>query len=189
MSIRNELLENILTATTGSFNPTTDISIERLIEGVSLASDQQPTGLGIANAINVEFGVAQGTGGDPVQMDVNGMLTFNTGGLYRIKVVFQFGRTGGSQTAEVLFRFLVNGVQLGRSVGVKLGNADDLRYIDIDNWFNVPQGATLNTQVMRDNAGNNSGGLFQTIPTNEGAGTWSNVPCAVMRVERLIPTP
>jgi hypothetical protein len=122
-------------------------------------------------------------------MDVNGMLTFNTGGLYRIKVVFQFGRTGASGTSEVLFRFLINGVQLGRTVGVKLGNSDDLRYIDIDNWFNVPQGTTLNTQVMRDNSGNNSGGLFQTIPTNEGAGTWSNVPCAVMRVERLIPTP
>ena len=122
-------------------------------------------------------------------MDVNGLVTFHTGGLYRVKVVFQFGRTGGSQTAEVLFRFLINGVQLGRSVGVKLGNADDLRYIDIDNWFNVPTGSTLETQVMRDNAGNNSGGLFQTIPTNEGAGTWSNVPCAVMRVERLIPTP
>ena len=172
-----------------AFNPTTDIAIERLIEGVSLAANQQPTGLGIANAINVEFGAAQGTGGDPVQLDVNGRLTFNTAGLYRIKVVFQFGRTGGSQTAEVLFRFLVNAAQLGRTVGVKLGNADDLRYIDIDNWFNVPQGATLDTQVMRDPAGNNSGGLFQTIPTDEGVGTWADVPCAVMRVERLVQAP
>lgn len=189
MSIRNELLEDILTATSGSFDPTTDIAIERLIDGISLSADQQPAGLGIANAINVEFGAAIGTGGDPVQMDVNGQLTFNTAGLYRIKVVFQFGRTGSSGTSEILFRFLVDGVQLGRTVGVKLGNADDLRYIDIDNWFNVPLGATLDTQVMRDNAGNNSGGLFQTIPTDEGAGTWADVPCAVMRVERLIQTP
>jgi hypothetical protein len=172
-----------------AFNPTTDMAIERLIEGISLSANQQPTGLGIANAINVEFGAAIGTGSDPVQMDVNGRVTFNEGGLYRIKVVFQFGRTGGSQTAEVLFRFLINGTQLGRTVGVKLGNADDLRYIDIDNWFNVPIGTVLDTQVMRDSAGNNSGGLFQTTPTDEGTGTWGDVPCAVMRVERLIPTP
>lgn len=172
-----------------AFNPTTDMIIERLIEGTSLAASQQPTGLGIANAINVEFGVAVGTVGDPVQMDVDGKVTFNTAGLYRVKVVFQFGRTGGSQTAEVLFRFLINGAQLGRTVGVKLGNADDLRYIDIDNWFNVPQGATLDTQVMRDANGNDSGGLFQTVPTDEGAGTWNNVPCAVVRIERFIPAP
>ena len=190
MSIRNELLEQILTATNaGAFDPTTDIAIERLIEGVSAATDQQPVGTGIANAINVEFGPAIGTGGDPVQMDVNGQVTFNTGGLYRIKVVFQFGRTGASGTSEVLFRFLVNSVQLGRSVGIKLGNSDDLRYIDIDNWFNVPDGATLDTQVMRDAAGNDSGGLFQTIPTDEGVNTWNDVPCAVLRIERWILTP
>ena len=75
-------------AASATFNPTDDIAIERLIEGVSLAADQQPIGLGIANAINVEFGAAVGTGSDPVQLDINGQLTFNTAGLYRIKVVF-----------------------------------------------------------------------------------------------------
>jgi len=171
------------------FNPTTDIIIERLIDGVSLATSQEPSTTGFADAINVEFGAAQGTGSDPVELDVNGRATFNEAGLYRIKVVFQFGRTGGAGTSEVLFRFLVDGVQLGRTVGVKLGNADDLRYIDIDNWFNVPVGAVLDTQVMRDDAGNDSGGLFKTIPTDEGVGTWNDVPCAVLRIERWIPAP
>lgn len=173
----------------GDFNPTTDMAIERIIEGVSAATDQQPTSTGIANAINVEFGPAIGSGSDPVQIDVNGQVTFNKGGLYRIKVAFQFGRTGSSGTSQILFRFLVAGVQLGRTVGIKLGNADDLRYIDIDNWFNVSDGVTLVTQVMRDNSGNNSGGLFQTLPTDEGASTWNDVPSALMRIERWVPTP
>lgn len=161
--------------------------IEREIEGVSVAASQQPTGLGIANAINVEFGPA--IVGTAVSLDVNGQLTFHTAGLYRIKVVFQFGRTGSSGTSEILFRFLINGVQLGRSVGAKLGNADALNYIDIDNWFNVPAGTTLDTQIMRDNSGHNSGGLFQTVPTDEGVNTWNEVPCSVIRVERWAPTP
>jgi hypothetical protein len=182
----NRLLEEILTATTSGFDPTTGIIIERLIDGTSLAASQEPTGLGIANSINVEFGAAIGTGSDPVEMDVNGLLTFNDTGLYRIKIVFQFGRTGQSGNSEILFRFLINGVQLGRSVGAKLGNADDLQYIDIDNWFNVPAGTTLATQIMRDNSGDDSGGLFRTLPTNEGAGTWNDVPCAVVRVERWV---
>jgi len=168
------------------FNPTTDMLIERLIEGVSLAVSQQPTGLGFANSVMIEFGAAQGGPNDPVQLDVDGKATFNVAGLHRIKVVFQFGRTGGAQVAEIFFRFLINGFQLGRTVGVKLGNSDDLRYIDIDNWFNVPAGATLEVEIMRDNAGNNSGGLFQTIPTDEGAGTWNMVPCAVLRIERMV---
>lgn len=168
------------------FDPASDMVVERLIEGVSLAASQQPSSRGIANAINIEFGAAQGGPSDPVELSVTGKSTFHEGGLRRIKVVFQFGRTGGAQTAEVLFRFLINGVQLGRSLGVKLGNADDLRYIDIDNWFNVPAGATLDVQIMRDLAGNNSGGLFKTIPTNEGPGTWNDIPCAVLRIERFV---
>ena len=166
------------------FNATTDIIIDRVLEAVSLATSQEPTGLGIANSIKVEFGAAQFTVAEPVMIDVNGQVTFNVAGMYRVKSVFQFGRTGGAGTSEVFFRLLVNGVQLGRSVGVKLGNADVLSYIDIDNWFNVPAGTTLDTEIMRDNSGNNSGGIFKTTPTNEGAGTWSDVPCTVLRLER-----
>lgn len=168
------------------FDPATGMLIERLIDGTSLAVDQQPSTTGIANAINIEFGAAIGTVSDPVQLDVNGRATFNVGGLYRIKVVFQFGRTGAAGVSELLFRFLVNDAQLGRTVGVKLGNSDALRYIDIDNWFNVPEGTTLDTQIMRDSAGNDSGGLFKTIPTDEGVNTWNDVPCAVLRIERLV---
>ena len=171
------------------FNPTTDMIMERLIEGVSLAADQQPAGTGIANSLKVEYGVAQNGPTDPVELDVAGKATFNAPGMYRIKVIFQFGRTGGAQTSEILFRFLINGAQLGRSVAVKLGNADDLRYIDIDNWFNVPAGTTLETEIMRDVSGSNSGGLFQTTPTDEGASTWNVVPCAVLRIERLVGAP
>lgn len=167
------------------FNPTTDMLIDRVLEGVSLAATQNPSGLGIANLLDIEFGAAQNGPTDPVELSVAGVVTFNVAGLYRIKSVFQFGRSGASQVSELLFRFLVNDVQLGRSVAAKLSNSDELIYIDIDNWFNVPQGATLKVQVMRDNSGNNSGGLTQVTPTDEGAGTWNVVPSAVIRVERM----
>ena len=184
MNSRNEILEDILSATTDGFNPFTDMQVDRLIEGVSLA--ENPTGLGIANAINVEYGAAIGTGSDPVQLSVNGRLTFNQAGLYRVKAVFQFGRSGGTGTSEVLFRFLISGSQSGRTAGAKLANAASVRYIDIDHWFNVPAGATLDTQIMRNNVGHNSGGLFKIAPSDEGVGTWNDVPCAVIAVERFI---
>jgi hypothetical protein len=167
-----------------NFNSTTDIIIDRVLEAVSLALVQEPSGLGIANAIQIEFGAAQFTVNEPVMIDVNGTVTFNDAGLYRIKSVFQFGRSGASGTSELLFRLVINGVQSGRSVGVKLGNSDVLQYIDIDNWFNVPAGTVMDTEIMRDNSGNNSGGIFRTDPTDEGAGTWEPVPCTMLRIER-----
>ena len=157
-----------------------------LITGTSLAASQEPTGTGIANAIDVEFGAAQGTGSDPVQLDANGLVTFNDAGLYSINVIFQFGRTGSNGTSELLFRFLLDGVQLGRSIGAKLGNPDTLDYIEIDAWINFAEGQTLSTQIMRDDSGSDSGGLFQTVPTDEGAGTWNNIPSAVINIERWV---
>ena len=168
------------------FDPKTDMAIERLLEGVSLAADQQPSGLGIANSAIVEFGAAQGSALTPVQMDVNGKVTFNEGGLMRIKTAFEVGRTGASSTSLILLRYLINDVQNGRSVSIKLSNSDDVTYIESDNWFNVPVGATLQAEVMRDLAGHDSGGLFMTTPTNEGAGTWMASPTAVIRVERMV---
>ena len=163
-----------------------NMRIDRVLEAESPLTSQEPTGLGLANLIQVTYGAAQFGSSDPVQIDANGLVTINEEGLYRIKNVFQFGRTGASGTSELLFRILFNGVQVGRSIGIKLGNSDNLNYVDIDNWFNVPADSTLQVQLMRDTSGNNSGGLFKTIPTDEGAETWSDVPCALIRIERFI---
>lgn len=167
------------------FNPTTDIVIERLIDGDSLAATQNPTGVGIANAIQVEFGPAVGTGSDPVNLDVNGVLFINETGTYRIKIALQFGRSGSSQTSVLLFRVTDNaGNQLGRSIAALIDDANTDRYLENDTWLTVPAGTELTFEVMRDNSGNDAGGLIATFPDDEGAGTWNDAPTAAIRVER-----
>ena len=176
----------IITSISEVFDPQIGMVVERTLEAVSLAADQQPTLRGKDNALPLEFGAAQGSVSDPVMIDVNGLTTFNQLGLNRISAILQFGRTGSSGTSVLFFRFLVNGLQLGRSVAEKLSNADDLAYIEITNWFNIPPGVTLQVEVMRDLSGSNFGGVFETIPTDEGAGTWNPSPCAVLRIERMV---
>ena len=166
------------------FDPQTGMAVDRILEAESALANQQPAGLGLANAIQLSFGAAQFGPTDPVQIDANGLVTFNEGGFRRIKLVLQIGRTGASGTSVLFFRLLVNGVQIGRSLSNKLSNADDERYIEVDNWFNVPPGATLSVECMRDNAGSNFGGVFRDEPTDEGAGTWNAAPCCLLRVER-----
>jgi hypothetical protein len=155
-----------------------NLEIERLIDGESLAASQEPTGTGDANAIRVEFGPAVNPG--PVSIDATGRLTIHEAGLYRIKIALQFGRTGASGTSILMFRVVVNGTQVGRSVSQKLSSSTATGYFENDTWIGLPSGATLDFEVTRDPAGSNSGGLFQTV----ASGSWNDAPSAALRVER-----
>lgn len=157
------------------------LSMERLVDGVSVAATQNPTSLGDAGAIGIEFGPAVGSASDPVNLLASGILQINEGGLYRIKIALQFGRVGGAGTSEMLFRVSVGGVQTGRSIAFKIDNADETKYFENDTWIVLPSNVEICFEVMRDSSGNNSGGLIQTIPT----GTWNTAPSSALRVERL----
>lgn len=173
----------------GGFNPTTDMLVERLLDATATDLTQNPTGLGIANAIQINFGAAQGGALEPYTLGADGSLTINEAGTYRIKVALQFGRSGAAGVSELLFRVLTNGVQAGRSVAAKLVNSNDEKYFENDNWVNIPAGLVITFEVMRDVVGNNSGGLIAYTPTNEGVGTWNDAPSAALRLERWITAP
>jgi hypothetical protein len=157
-----------------------NIRIERLIDGESVALTQDPTGLGDANAIMVEFGPAVTT--PAVALSAAGTITTIESGLYRIKLALQFGRTGAGGASIVMFRVLVNGTQAGRSVAEGLNTSQDIFYFENDTWVNLPAGATLQFQIMRDNAGNNSGGLKRIVASE----SWNDAPSAAIRVERYL---
>ena len=110
-----------------------------------------------------------------------GVLTVNKTQLYRIKISLQFGRVGSAGVAELLFRVLGDGVQLGRSIAFKIGDADETMYFENDTWLVLSEGLELTFEVMRDSGGNDSGGLIQTVPT----GSWNTAPTAMLRIERL----
>lgn len=164
--------------------PFSTLSIERLLDGVSLATSQQPTGEGEANSVSVEFGAAQGTISDPVMIDANGLITFNVTGLYRLKLTVVYGRQGAAGVSELRFRALVNGVQAGQTVGVEIDNANTEIPFSDEAWLNIPAGVTIQYELMRDSSGNNSGGLFQPAVTGATAPSWNACSCAVIRIER-----
>ncbi len=174
-----------LNPTGSAFNPTTDISIERLFDAESVATTQEPTTTGVANAIVIEFGPAVGTGSSPVQLSAGGVFTVNQAGTYRIKVALQFGRSGSSGISRLLFRAVINGTQAGRSIASNISNANEEQYFENDTWVTVPAGTVLQFELMRDLAGNDSGGLLAITPSVE-TGSWSIAPTAAVRVERWV---
>jgi hypothetical protein len=161
--------------------------IERLIDQQSTSLLQNPTGLGPSNAIQIEFGPAANGAEDPVMLGVDGTMTFNTAGTYRIKLAFQFGRLGNPGTSLLLFRVTGPGdVQLGRSVGFSSADEDETEYFENDTWLDVPAGLIVKAEIMRDAAGTNFGGLKAVTPTADGGNEWNMVPTAAIRVSRLI---
>ena len=101
-----------------------DIKVERLLDAISLATSQEPTGLDAP--LQIELGAAQFTTADPVSLAADGTVTFNQAGTYRIKVSLAIGRSGGAGVSSIYARAVVNGVQAGQSIHFKIGSADSL---------------------------------------------------------------
>lgn len=188
MSTRNELLEQILSATTGGFDPTTGMNIERLYDGESQILVQQPAALD--TALEIQFGAVFGTASDPVQTIARGgnteasILKINETGTYRIKTAIQYGRETSAGTAILNFRALVNGVQAGRSINQRLQNVNTTSIFTDEAWLTLPAGLEITYEVIRDSAGSNSGGLI----AGETAGStgWNTAPSCSLRVERWV---
>jgi hypothetical protein len=156
-----------------------NIVIERLLDGLSVATDQQPAG--VDTPLQIEFGPAQFGPSDPVSLSAAGVLTFNEAGTYRVKISIAAGRTGGAGVSNLYFRALVNGAQAGQSVHLKVDSSNIYIPYSDEAWLTLPAGVTISYEVLRDSTGNNSGGLFQSDPTLAG---WADNPSAAIRVER-----
>ena len=164
-----------------------NLTVDRILDGNSVAIEQNPTGLGTTNAVRIEYGPAIGTVSDPVMLDSSGKVTINDSGTYRIKVAYQFGRIGNPGTSILLFRVTDGaGNQLGRSIGHLIGAEEETKYLENDTWLTVPAGTELLFEIMRDTAGVNFGGLTSTIPTIDGGNEWNFAPTASIRIERFI---
>lgn len=151
-----------------------------LINGFSTAASQQPVGLD--TPLQIEFGAAQGTIGDPVMLSATGAITFNQAGQYIINYTSHFGRIGATGVSELYTRSLINGVVVGNSRHARISSSDQVLPFALRVKVNVNAGDVLTLQLLRDSSGNNSGGFFQGDPIAAG---FPNAPSATMEISRL----
>ena len=153
--------------------PGSVINQELMLNATSVSASQSPSGVDVP--MTIEYGAAQNGASDPVEIDVNGNITFNETGSYGIAIALQFGRTGASGTSEVVFRSMVDiggggtFFQAGDSIATFIGNSNDLQLIQVFLPVTIPvAGTILRQEIIRDSNGHNSGGLFQYMPTLAG---------------------
>lgn len=150
-----------------------------ILTAQSTAPTQQPSAVGVP--LKIEFGPAQTM--PDVSLSSVGNLTFNTAGQYIVTLFFRFGRTTGTGDAYIFNRLLINGVQILNSNGLRLGTQDIVVPFSTSVGLTVSAGQVLTTEILRDSAGANNGGLFQLTPTLAG---WAPAPTATMIVSKFI---
>lgn len=74
----------------------------------------------------LQFGTAQGTLGDPVSFDGNGVFNINQTGQYIIYASANIGRVAGSGVATMKIGALINGVPTSNPRLIRLGNASSV---------------------------------------------------------------
>lgn len=145
------------------------------ITGFSTAASQLPSATN--TALQVEFGGAQTTA--DVNISAAGLITFNTAGQYLITRNLRFGRSVLAGVAIMFIRHLINGAQSGPSNSIIMDNNADLTPVSSTIVITATAGMTLTTEIIRDSAGVNVGGLYSQTPVASG---WSVAPNAAISV-------
>ena len=173
----------------GAFNPATGLRTERILSGNSVAVAQNPTGVGEANGIKVEFGPAVNDANDPIQLFADGTMKCNVDGLYDFHISLFYGRDAGSQEAELRLRGFGVGIgQLGVTIGITLGNAKATIPFTNSVWLNLTAGTEVYYEIMRDSSGVNAGGLRKDVVTAGTAPNWIEASCTALRIDHLVAT-
>ena len=133
-------------------------------------------------ALQVTFGAAQKSASDPVMLNAAGLTTFNTAGVYAVRVKLENGRTGATGTSVLLSRLIKNGAAYGSPAAVKLTSSDETVPTDSRVIIDAAAGDTLVVQIMRDSAGTNFGGLYPQVAV---VTAWGTVPSALLVVTRM----
>ncbi len=163
------------------------------INGASLAVSQEPVALDTPQII--EFGAAQSALG--VDLAVNGVVTFNTVGVFSILVSFNAGRGGNPGNANVVVQTFLDSNDGNGLVGVP--NGTFIERIGNNDTFQT-QGFTFNDFVVSNPpnilqfelarsslpaAAANDGGLFQVDVTGV-LPTFTIQPSATILIQRII---
>jgi len=151
---------------------------QQILYASSTASNQQP---GATNTpLQIEFGPAQSL--TDVTLSSTGLITFLTAGQYGLELFLRFGRTTAAGSVVMFNRVLKNGVQLFNSNSITLVDSAQTIPFSATLMVSVAANDTFAFQIMRDSAGLNNGGLFQTTPSAAG---WNLSPTASIAINKF----
>ncbi len=153
---------------------------------VSTLATQQPSALDTFLPINFNPVDVTSPNGFMFYNATTNKITMNVG-LYITHLEISYGRSGGAGESNLFFtsRFGPAGFEVESSVSLfaKLDNARIGIPANIGSIINITtDGTEIDYGLWRDSSGNNSGGLFQTIPLRAGASTSPSASAFITKI-------
>jgi hypothetical protein len=158
-----------------------DVQSLLVVEGFSTALAQEP--IGTDNALQIEFGPDINTSQDAVNILANGEIHINESAVYILNVFAHFGRLGAGGESELRLRALIDGIQVGETIGAKIDSSKAIDHIGRSITAIFLAGSVLTFEVYRDSAGHDSGGLYSQEVNAAG---WEPCPSAGVSLRRLL---
>jgi len=143
---------------------------------------QEPVALDTVRQIT--YGPAQNGPTDIVMLDALGNITINRTGFYHMTLSAQYGRQGSSGgTSRMYLRLLINDIQAGNSAYAEILNPNVNFPIQFEGVAFLDAGTVIKTEIYRDSAGVNQGGLYPALSPGLG---WNAAPSSVVRIHRIV---
>jgi hypothetical protein len=137
-----------------------------------------------AGALNttkkVSFGAAQNSASDAVMLAADGTVTFNQAGTYIINGYGTTARTGSNGVTILLFRSLLNNVQIGTTKGFEIDKTDIWTPYEITVPLVVNANDTFHFEIM-----NQVHADAVLVAHTVGVTGWVNVPSAALSIWKL----
>lgn len=156
---------------------------EQSVLNASDFTTQNPTGTDAPRRIL--FGSAQFGSSDPVELDAAGNITINQSDQYNVRIILHFGREGAGAFSLLIFRLLINGVQLGNSVYAQISTSQTAFPIEFSGPINFVATDVLTVELIRDGSAFDDGGLSPLTP-NLGSVNPAASAQIMMRRNRLV---
>lgn len=153
---------------------------------ISTLATQEPSALDTFLPINFNPIDVTSPNGSMSYNATTNKLTLNSG-LYFTRLEISYGRSGGAGESNLFFasRFGPLGFEVEStfSLFAKLDNARIGIPANVGSIINITtDGTEVDYGVWRDSSGNNSGGLFQTIPLRAGAATSPSASAFITKI-------
>lgn len=157
----------------------------RVVMSAQDEGSQVPTGLDAP--LQVTFGPAQNNNG--ISLASDGSITFTETGNYLLTATLRFSRTTTGGEADLITRYLVNGVQAGPLQSARLDDSDFTFPFTVTVLLNPTAGDVITVEFARDSAdgGANNGSLepYEVSATLQGLGWSSPAPSASFTIYQL----
>jgi len=156
------------------------MAVVGLIGGVAgYYTNQYPSALD--TPLQNTYGSLQST--TEFDLSAAGAFTCNVAGWYKLLWNLRFGRTSGTGTAQIIWRVLFNGLQIGKTIAGSVGGATDTFPFSLAASIPFAVGDVLTTEIMRDSSGNDDGGLLTLTPA---VGSWEKSASCSLRIDKEV---